>query len=119
MLSLATTFRLLNELVFVLLGLLLVQVALSGKLFFDRRSAVWIAVGAFLVYWGLRALVRAGRYATRWQHRVRGGSLMLVGTLVLSIAWVPWGFVAPLLATAGIVLVVRGALSAVLVARTP
>jgi hypothetical protein len=119
MLTPAHLFRLLNELIFVLLGALLVWVAVTGRYFFDRRAPTWIGLGAFLVYWGLRAWTRAGRYASSGEHRVRGGSLALVGVMMFGIAWLPFRWVAPLLAAAGGILVVRGMLSALLVARTP
>ncbi len=119
MLSPAHLLRLLNELVFVLLGVLLVWVAATGRYFFNRRAPTWIALGAFLIYWGLRAWARAGRYASRGEHRVRGGSLALVGAMMLGIAWLPFRWVAPLLGAAGGILVVRGLVSAMLVARSP
>ena len=119
MLGPAHLFRLLNELIFVLLGVLLVWVSATGRYFFDRRAPTWIGLGAFLVYWGVRAWMRAGRHSSSGEHRVRGGSLALVGMMMLGIAWLPFRWVAPLLAAAGGILVVRGMLSAVLVARTP
>jgi len=120
MLAPAALFRLLSEVIFVLLGALLIWVAWSGRLLWDRRSAVWIGLGAFLVYWGLRAWRLA-----RWEKApgrtaagtVRGITLALVGALMLAIAWVPFNWIAPLLGAAGLALVVRGAASAVLVLR--
>jgi hypothetical protein len=107
----------LSEVMFVFLGLLLVWVALAGAVFFDRRSGYWIALGAFLVYWGLRAWLGAGRYVSRWQHRVRGGSLALVGAMMLGVAWAPFGYVPGLLGAAGAILVLRGILNAALLLR--
>ena len=49
MLAPANLFRFLNELVFVLLGLLLVRVAFWGRFFWNRRSAAWIGLAAFLI----------------------------------------------------------------------
>ena len=86
MLSTNTLLRLFNELVLLLLGGLLVWVALSGRFFPDRRSTPWLGLGVFLLYWGFRAAARAGRYASRWEHYVRGGSLALVGLVMLGIA---------------------------------
>jgi hypothetical protein len=119
MLSPARLFHVLSELLFVLLGLLLVQVALSGRLLFDRRSPWWIGLGAVLVCWGVRAWARAGRYAGRRGHIVRGASLALVGAVVIAIAWVPFTLVGPLLALAGAALVLRGITSAILAWRAP
>ncbi len=55
----AQLFRLLNEMVFVLLGALLMLMAVSGWYGVPGRSALWIAVGAFLIYWGVRAWLDA------------------------------------------------------------
>ena len=120
MLSLANLFRVLNELVFVLLGVLLVWVAVSGRYSFNRRAPGWIGLGAFLLYWGLRAWSRRGRGAWRGEAAataVRGASLALVGAMMLGIVWVPFRWTAPLLGAAGVILMVRGLLSTVLFAR--
>ena len=117
MLKTASLLRLLNELVLLLLGGLLVWVALSGNFFPDRRSTPWLVLGAFLVYWGLRTAARAGRYASRWEHYVRGGSLALVGAMMLGIAWAPFDWIKPLLIAAGAVLILRSIAEAALIAR--
>jgi len=121
MLAPASLFRLLSELVFVLLGALLVWVAWTGQLLWNRRSAVWLGLGAFLVYWGLRAWWQADRAKTRRElaaETVRGISLALVGALMLGIAWLPFPWIAVLLGAAGGVLVVRGIFTAALVLRS-
>ncbi len=119
----AQLFRLLNELVFVLLGLLLLLVAISGRfLFFNRRSVVWVGLGAFLVYYGLRAWWKARGLRVRREvatAAVRAGSLALLGAMMLAIAWVPFRYIAPLLGVAGGILALRGLVSAVLVSRVP
>ena len=118
MLAPAKLFTLLNEIVFVLLGILLGLVALSGRLFWNRRAPAWIGLGAFLIYWGLRVLWRASLEArscapaVRATSAVRGTSLTLIGILVLSVAWAPFPWVAPLLMAAGAILALRGALNA-------
>lgn len=120
MLSLANVFRVLIELVFVLLGMLLVWMTVTGRYSFNRRAPAWIALGAFLVYWGLRAWWRRGRRAQRGEAAaaaVRGASLALVGAMMLGIACVPLRWTAPLLGAAGVILMVRGLLSTVLFAR--
>ncbi len=119
MLSPAKLFRLLSEFVFVLLGLLLVWVAATGRYFFNRRAPMWIGLGVFLIFWGLRAWWHAGRSASRGEHRVRGGSLVLLGAMMLGITWLPFSWIAPLLAAAGAILMVPGMVSAVWVARVP
>ncbi len=117
MLSPANLFRVLNELVFILLGVLLVWVAVTGRFYFPRRGPAWIGLGAFLVYWGLRAWLRAGRSAPRGEAAVRGASLALVGAMMLAIALLPFRWSAPLLGAAGAILAVRGLVSTGLLAR--
>ena len=118
MLNTNSLLRLFNELVLLLLGGLLVWVALSERFLPDRRSVPWLVLGAFLVYWGLRIAARAGRYASRWEHYVRGGSLALVGVVMLGIAWVPFDWIKPLLIAAGAILILRSLAEAALVAGT-
>lgn len=111
-------FRFLTEVVFVLLGSLLVWLAVTGRTEFNPRSVLWLAVSIVLLYRGLRAWLWAGRYVSLWQHRIRGGSLILVGIVMLTMAWTPTTYAKPLLATAGIVLSVRGILGGFLAARS-
>lgn len=119
MLNPARLFRLLNELVFILLGLLLVWVAMTGRYFFNRRAPSWIVLGVVLILWGARAwrprLVAPGLSAA--PQIVRGASLVLVGAMMLGIAWLPFQWVAPLLGSAGVILALRGLVSAVLALR--
>ena len=110
--------RLAQELVFVLLGLFLIRLALLGRLAWDRKSEMWIALGALFFVLGARAWMRAGRYVTRWEHRVRGASLALVGISMLAITLAPIPWIRPLLVVAGAVLVMRGVAMMVLVLRT-
>src|SRR3972149_1575167 len=117
MLSTNSLLRLFNELILLLLGGLLVWVALTGRFFHNFRSVPWLVLGAFLVYWGLGAGTRAGRSASRWEHYVRGGSLALVGVVMLGIAWAPFDWIKPLLIAAGAVLILRSIAEATLIAR--
>ncbi len=118
MLKPAVLLRMFSEIVLVLLGLLLIQVAVTGRLLWNRRSLGWVAVGFLLIYWGARAWLRRRGTGPLWTERMRAGSLALVGALMLGIARVPFDYVAPLLAAAGGVLILRGAVSAALVARS-
>jgi len=113
----AKLIRLGQELVFVLLGLLLISVAATGQFLWDPRSQMWIALGALLFVLGVRAWLRAGKYVTRWEHRVRGASLVLLGICMLTITLAPYGWIAALLGTAGGVLALRGVVMAVLLLR--
>ena len=110
--------RIFSELLMLLLGMLLVLVAVSGRLFWDRRSLAWVTVGIFLVYWGARAWIRR-RGVGPWRvERLRSGSLALVGVLMLAMSRVPFEYVGPLLGVAGGVLILRGLFSVALVARS-
>jgi hypothetical protein len=108
-----------NEVVFVLLGALLILVALTGRFSHPGHSKFWIILGVALLYWALRIWMRRAGVPPRWALQVRAISLALVGALVLAIAWLPFSYGAPLLAASGCVLVLRGILSAALLARTP
>jgi hypothetical protein len=121
MLSPANLFRMMTEMIFVLLGGLLVWVGLSSRFMFDPRNPAWLGLGAVLVYWGVRAWVkteRAARTAERTAMRVGGASLVLVGLMMLGLLFVEFRWVGTVLAMAGGILVLRGLVSAVLSLRT-
>ena len=59
MLTPAHMFRMLNELIFVLLGGLMVWIGLAYHFFFDPRRPGWIMLGALLILWGGRGWWRA------------------------------------------------------------
>jgi hypothetical protein len=121
MLSPANLFRMMTEMIFVLLGGLLVWVGLSGRFIFDPRKPAWLGLGAVLVYWGVRAWAkteRVARTAERTAVRVGGASLALVGLMMLGLVFVEFRWVGTVLAIAGGTLVLRGLVSAVLSLRT-
>lgn len=103
-------FRLVNEMVFVLLGGLLLTLGLTRAQFFDRHSLAWVIVSAALILWGLRALYKPGQWNLRWQNWTRGSSLVLTGGILVAVAKVPFAWVGPLIAVAGGVLMLRGIL---------
>lgn len=109
--------RLIVELAFVMLGLLLAQVAVMGQLGFDRRSPLWLGAAALVLVFGAKALVAVGRAATKWEQSIRGASLTMLGLLMLTIAWAPQGMVRTLLFAGGAVLIARGIASAILILR--
>jgi hypothetical protein len=119
MLSAAALWRVANELIFFLCGALLILVAVSGRYGWNRKSEAWIALGAFLFVIGLRAIVRAGRYVSRWQHYVRGGTFVLAGAIMLAITVSSESLTQPLLIAGGVVLALRGLINSVLVMRNP
>jgi hypothetical protein len=117
----ASLLRMTNEIIFVLLGGLLVWVGLSSRFMFDPRKPTWIGLGAVLVYWGGRAWMktkRAARTADRTAMRVGGASLAIVGLMMVGLVFVEFRWVGTVLAMAGGILVLRGLVSAALSLRT-
>ena len=121
MLSPANLFRMMTEMIFVLLGGILAWVGLSSRFIFDPRKPAWLGLGAVLVYWGARAWMktqRAARTAERTVARVGGASLALVGLMMVGLEFVQFRRVGMVLAMAGGILVLRGLVSAALSLRT-
>jgi len=100
------------ELVFVLLGALIVWLGLTNHIFFDRTGLGWSVLSVALILWGLRALYKPGQWWARWQIWTRGLSLVLVGVVLLAIARVSILWVGKLLALAGVLLALRGFIGA-------
>ena len=109
--------RLTIEVIFVLLGVLVVWLALTGRILVERHRPSWFILSGALILWGLRALYGPNKSWARWENWTRGLSLILLGVVMLAISQVPFPWVAPLLATAGILMVLRGILGAALVFR--
>ena len=121
MLTPARMFRMLNELIFVLLGGLMVWIGFAYHFFFDPRRPAWLLLGAVLIIWGTRAWWRASRIAVAAQRaiaRLRGASLILIGALMISLAWLEFRWTGMALAVVGGILIVRGLASAALALRT-
>ncbi len=113
--------RLMIELIFVLLGSLLIWLGLVGPAhgrIVDRHGIPWLILSVLLVVWGLRALYNPGQWWLRWQNWTRGLSLALLGVLMLVISRVPFLWVGPMLAAGGGLLVLRGVIAAFLIFRT-
>jgi hypothetical protein len=113
----ATLFRLLSEFIMLLLGALLILLALTRPVGLPARPVALVILGVVLIYWGVRALARPELQANRLQVRIRAGSLVLVGLMILGMRFLPLRHAALLLAVAGGVLVIRGLLGGVLLAR--
>ena len=109
--------RLMIELIFLLLGVLVVWLALTGRVLVERHRLSWFILSGALILWGLRALYGPNKWWARWENWTRGLSLTLLGVVMLAISRVPFPWVAPLLATAGVLMVVRGILGAALAFR--
>lgn len=112
-------FRLMTEIIFILAGALLLFVGLSGQYMFNARRPSWLVLAAILILWGMRTWRRARLVAVRslrWSAQLGGVSLTLVGLIMLSLAWVQFSWVGPLLATAGGLFVARGLVTAAILA---
>lgn len=116
--STAALFRLLNEFIMLLLGALLVLLAATRRISLPSRTGMWFGLGAALILWGLRTGMRALPKTSPDHSAIRGGSLILVGAMIIAVPLVPLHYEALLLALAGGVLVLRGLLGSVLLART-
>jgi hypothetical protein len=117
MLSPARLTQLLTEFVFLLLGALVMWLAANGRIYFDRHGAGWLILSAGLIAWGLLALAKPGQFWAKWQKWNRGGSLVLLGAVMLALSRVPFDWVVKLLAVAGLILIVRGILGSLLILR--
>ncbi|HEX4641880.1 MAG TPA: hypothetical protein VH161_00385 [Candidatus Acidoferrales bacterium] len=124
MLTPANLFRMMSEFIFILLGGVLAWLGLSNRFLyasnFNPLSPAWLALGAALIYWGARAWLktaRAARTSDRVVAQVGGGSLILVGVMMLSLVFFI-SKVSIILAAAGAVLAIRGLVGAVLSLRT-
>jgi hypothetical protein len=113
----ASLFRLLNEFIMLLLGALLILLAASNRIGLPSRPSLWYALGAVLIFWGLRTGMRPVSKAANEHAAIRGGSLILVGLIILGVPLVSLHYEALLLALAGGVLVLRGLLGSVLLVR--
>jgi hypothetical protein len=109
--------RLMIEVIFLLLGVLVVWLALTGRILVARHNASWLILGGALILWGLRALYGPNKWWARWENWTRGLSLTLLGVVMLAISRAPFLWVAPLLATAGVLMGLRGIIGAALVFR--
>jgi len=111
-------FRLLSELIVFLLGALLILLAISGRVGLPARPAALITLGAFFVYWGVRAGIKPEPGVRPYESRTRAASLALVGLSILAIPMLPLRFTPTMLGTAGGILVLRGLLGAIFSLRS-
>jgi hypothetical protein len=109
--------RLINEMIFLLLGALIAWIGLTGRLFFDRRSLSWVIVSVAMILWGLRALLKVDQWLSPLLNWTRGLSLLVVGVLMVAVVKAPFSWVGPLMALAGAVLIARGVVGTILVLR--
>jgi hypothetical protein len=110
--------RLMIEVIFVLLGVLVVWLALAGRISDEQRHNVsWVLLSGALILWGLRALYGPNKWWARWENWTRGLSLILLGVVMLAISRAPFPWIAPLLAAAGVLMCLRGIIGAALLFR--
>jgi hypothetical protein len=109
--------RVLIELIFVLLGFLVIWLGLVRHVYVDRQGAAWLILSVALIVWGLRALYSPGQWWLRWENWTRGLSLVFLGVLMLVISRIPFHLVGTMLAAGGGLLVLRGIIEAFLIFR--
>jgi hypothetical protein len=105
------------ELIFVLLGVLVVWLGLHQHIYFDPRSIPWLAISVGVIAWGFLAVAKPGQWWAPWQKWNRGGSMILLGLLMLFIARVPFHWVGKFLALCGLVLILRGVFGSLLILK--
>jgi hypothetical protein len=119
MLSPARLTQMLMEVIFLMLGLLVVWLGANGRIRFDRHSVPVLVVSLALVAWGALAFARPAHHLARWELRWekwnRGASLVLLGLVLLAITRVPLLWVPKLLIAMGLILVLRGIFGSLLI----
>jgi hypothetical protein len=124
MLRPANLVRMMTEMIFVLLGCVLIVVGLSNRILdprsFNPGSVAWLGLGVVLIYWGARAWMKTTRAARTYEravNRLGGASLVLVGFMMLGLDFVEFRWVGTVLAIAGAIVALRGLAGAVLSLR--
>jgi hypothetical protein len=109
--------RIVIEVLFVLLGGLVIWLGLSGYIFFDRRRISWLILSVMIIVWGLRVLLYRRRTYSAAERWARGLSLTLLGAVMLAMSRAPFRWVGPLVVVGGLVLGARGLVSLALLLR--
>lgn len=120
MLTLQRLLRAIIELLFVVLGGLVIWLGLSGEILvysFNPRRPGWLILSAAMILWGLRALYRPGPGSSPVERWTRGLSLVLLGAVMLATARVHFQWIGPLVALGGLILGARGLVSLALLLR--
>ena len=121
MISNLQLFRLFNELIFVLLGGLVIWVGATGRFLFNPRQTTWLVLSGLVMFLGIAALVMRQPVARAHPAAavVRGVSLILVAAMMVTMAWASFRVVTLLLMAAGAVLALRGLIGGVLLISSP
>jgi hypothetical protein len=113
--------RITIEIIFVLLGALVTWLGLSGHVLVgflnERQRPGWLVLSVAVILWGLRALYKPVRWWSRIETWTRGLSLIMLGAVMLAISRVPFTWVGPLFAVAGVLLTMRGLIGLALIFR--
>jgi hypothetical protein len=113
--------RITIEVIFVLLGALVTWLGLSGHVLVsflnERQRPGWLVLSVAVMLWGLRALYKPVQWWSRIETWTRGLSLILLGAVMLAISRVPFTWVGPLLAGAGVLLTMRGLIGVAVIFR--
>ncbi len=105
------------EFIFILLGGLVIWLGLRGFINFNPRSIGWLVISIGVVAWGVLAVLKPGEWWARWQKWNRGGSMIMLGLLMLAIGRVPFMWAGKFLALCGVVLIVRGLVGSLLILK--
>ena len=100
--------RVVIELIFVLLGVLVTWLGLTNQMRVDPRTPTWLILSPALILWGVYAFARPARGWLAGERWTRGISLVLLGIVMLAITRVPFLMVGKLFALAGVILTLRG-----------
>jgi hypothetical protein len=117
MLSPARMTQVMMEVIFLMLGLLVVWLGASGRIYFDRRGVPVLILSIALITWGLLAFARPVGHWVRWEKWNRGISLVLLGFVLIAITRAPFLWVPKLLIAMGLILVLRGLIGSLLIFR--
>lgn len=112
--------RAIIEVLFVLLGGLVIWLGLSGESLvysFNPRRPGWLILSVAIILWGLRALYRPGPGSTPVERWTRGLSLVLLGGVMLVMAEARFQWIGPLVAIGGLILGARGLVNLALLLR--
>src|SRR5258708_35418387 len=91
--------RIAIEIIFVLLGGLVVWLGPSGHILFGRRKPGGLLLSTALILWGVRALYKPGQWWSRQEQWTGGMSVTLLGLAMPAISRVDFDWVGPFVAS--------------------
>ncbi len=115
MLSPARLTQLLMEVVFILLGALVVWLGANDHV--PYPSAAFFVVSLALIGWGVMAFARPVQGWNIGEKWNRGISLILVGLIMLAMTRVPFLWVPRLLILVGVILISRGLFACLMILK--